>query len=120
VSHSVQSGYIEYAESERDYRLRYRNQPVPSGRTAGQCCSFKVVIPKFYASLGKPAMSTTLTVEGMSCGHCEQTVEEAIEALTGVQNAEADRDTEQVTVVGDASPEQLIAAVEDAGYDAGP
>jgi len=63
-------------------------------------------------------MSTTLSVEGMSCGHCEQTVEEAIEALAGVQNAEADRESEQVTVDGDASPEQLVAAVEDSGYDA--
>ncbi|MDQ2074112.1 heavy-metal-associated domain-containing protein [Haloarcula sp. NS06] len=63
-------------------------------------------------------MSTTLTVEGMSCGHCEQTVEEAIEALTGVQGAEADKDAEQVSVDGNVSTEQLIAAVEDAGYDA--
>ncbi|EMA21548.1 heavy-metal-associated domain-containing protein [Haloarcula marismortui] len=64
-------------------------------------------------------MSTTLTVEEMSCGHCEQTVEEAIEALDGVKDAEADRDAEQVSVDGDVSTEQLIAAVEDAGYDAG-
>ena len=64
-------------------------------------------------------MSTTLTVEGMSCGHCEQTVEEAIEVLAGVEKAEADRNAEQVSVDGDVSTEQLIAAVEDAGYDAG-
>jgi len=63
-------------------------------------------------------MSTTLTVEGMSCGHCEQTVEEAIEALAGVQGAEADKDAEQVSVDGDVSTEQLVAAVTDAGYDA--
>jgi len=63
-------------------------------------------------------MSTTLSVEGMSCGHCEQTVEEAIEALAGVQSAEADRETDQVIVDGNASPEQLVAAVEDSGYDA--
>ncbi|WP_336338282.1 heavy-metal-associated domain-containing protein [Haloarcula brevis] len=65
-------------------------------------------------------MSTTLTVEGMSCGHCEQSVEEAIEALDGVRSADADRDAEQVTVDGDASQEDLVAAVEDAGYDAAP
>ncbi|EMA26418.1 heavy-metal-associated domain-containing protein [Haloarcula argentinensis] len=64
-------------------------------------------------------MSTTLTVEGMSCGHCEQTVEEATEALAGVKDAEADRDADQVSVDGDVSTEQLIAAVEDAGYDVG-
>ena len=63
-------------------------------------------------------MSTTLTVEGMSCGHCEQTVEEAIKALTGVKGAEADRDAGQVSVDGDVNTEQLIATVEDAGYEA--
>jgi copper chaperone len=63
-------------------------------------------------------MSRTLTVEGMSCGHCEQTVEDAIEALTGVRAAAADRDADQVTVDGDADTEELVAAVEDAGYDA--
>ncbi|RLM95017.1 heavy-metal-associated domain-containing protein [Haloarcula sp. Atlit-7R] len=63
-------------------------------------------------------MSTTLAVEGMSCGHCEQAVEEAIEALAGVEGADADSDAGQVSVDGDISTEQLIAAVEDAGYDA--
>lgn len=63
-------------------------------------------------------MSTTLTVKGMTCGHCEQTVEEALEDIAGVRDAEADRDAEQVTVDGDADPEELVAAVEDAGYDA--
>ncbi|SDX16457.1 copper chaperone [Haloarcula vallismortis] len=53
----------------------------------------------------------------MSCGHCEQAVEEAIEALAGVQDAEADRDAEQVAVDGDISIEQLVTAVEDAGYE---
>lgn len=79
---------------------------------------FEVVTSKFRPVLVKVAMRATLTVEGMSCSHCEQTVEEAIEALTGVRNAAADREAEQVTVDGDASPEQLVAAVEDAGYDA--
>lgn len=63
-------------------------------------------------------MSTTLAVEGMTCGHCEQTVEEALEDIAGVRDAEADRDAKQVTVDGDADLEELVAAVEDAGYDA--
>jgi len=65
-------------------------------------------------------MSMTLTVEGMSCEHCEQTVEEALEDVPGVQDAEADRKTEQATVNanGDADPDALVTAVEDAGYDA--
>lgn len=63
-------------------------------------------------------MPTTLTVEGMSCGHCEQTVEKALEDVAGVREAKADRGAEQATVDGDADPEKLVAAVEDAGYDA--
>ena len=63
-------------------------------------------------------MSRTLTVEGMTCEHCEQTVEEALEGVVGVTDATADRETEQVTVEGDADPDAMVAAVEDAGYEA--
>ncbi|WP_247729801.1 CopZ family metallochaperone [Halovivax limisalsi] len=63
-------------------------------------------------------MSRTLTVEGMSCGHCEQTVEEALEGVAGVNGVTADRESDQATVEGDADPDDLVAAVEDAGYDA--
>lgn len=63
-------------------------------------------------------MSRTLTVEGMTCGHCEQTVEEALEEVGGVTSARADRDAETVTVAGDADVDALVSAVEEAGYDA--
>ena len=51
-------------------------------------------------------MSTTITVEGMSCEHCEQT------------GATTDREAEQAVVEGEADAAALVAAVEDAGYDA--
>ena len=60
-------------------------------------------------------MPTTITVEGMSCGHCEQTVEEALEALSGVTDAVADREEERATVEGDADVAVLLQAVEGAG-----
>lgn len=49
---------------------------------------------------------------------CEQTVEEALEGVSGVRDAEADRDAERATVDGDADTEAFVAAVEDAGFDA--
>lgn len=61
-------------------------------------------------------MNRTITVEGMSCGHCEQTVEEALEAIDGVTTADADRETTAVTVEGSAERNALVAAIEDAGY----
>jgi len=63
-------------------------------------------------------MATTITVEGMSCGHCEQTVEEALRGVSGVTDASADRESQRARVDGDADPAALVRAVEDAGYTA--
>ncbi|MCU4802744.1 heavy-metal-associated domain-containing protein [Halobacteria archaeon HArc-gm2] len=63
-------------------------------------------------------MSETITVEGMSCEHCEQTVEEALEGVDGVTDVSVDREAETATVEGDADTGSLVAAVDDAGYEA--
>lgn len=63
-------------------------------------------------------MPTTLTVEGMSCTHCEQTVAEALSDITGVENVAVDRESARATVEGDADVDALVTAVEDAGYSA--
>ncbi|MFB6074471.1 MAG: heavy-metal-associated domain-containing protein [Haloarculaceae archaeon] len=63
-------------------------------------------------------MSTTITVEGMSCEHCEQTVEDALRDVSGVTDATADREAERASVDGDADVATLVRAVEDAGYTA--
>jgi copper chaperone len=63
-------------------------------------------------------MPTTITVEGMSCGHCEQSVEDALRDVSGVTDASADNEAGQATVEGDADVDSLVTAVEDAGYSA--
>lgn len=63
-------------------------------------------------------MSQTITVEGMSCEHCEQAVEDALEGVDGVMSAEADREQERAIVDGDADPQALVGAVDEVGYDA--
>ncbi|MBX0297461.1 heavy-metal-associated domain-containing protein [Haloarcula nitratireducens] len=63
-------------------------------------------------------MPTTITVEGMTCGHCEQTVEEALREVSDVTDATADREAEQARVDGDVDTTALVQAVEDAGYTA--
>lgn len=63
-------------------------------------------------------MTTTITVEGMSCSHCEQTVEEALRDVSGVTDVTVDREDEQATVSGDADAPSLVEAVEEAGYTA--
>ncbi|WP_276258585.1 CopZ family metallochaperone [Haloglomus litoreum] len=63
-------------------------------------------------------MATTITVNGMSCDHCERTVSDAIEAVSGVTDVTVDRTAGTATVEGEADPNTLVAAVEDAGYEA--
>lgn len=63
-------------------------------------------------------MTTTISVDGMSCDHCEQTVEASIEVVPGVTAVSVDRTTRTATVEGDADVSALVTAVEDAGYEA--
>jgi len=57
-----------------------------------------------------------IDVGGMTCGHCEELVEDALTDLEAVTDATADNETGDVQYEGDADPDEVAAAVEDAGY----
>jgi copper chaperone CopZ len=60
-----------------------------------------------------------LAIEGMSCGHCVAAVSEALEDLPGVSVDAVKIGSAQVTYEpARVSPEQIVLAVEDAGYAA--
>ena len=61
----------------------------------------------------------TITVTGMSCTGCEQSVENALRDVDGVTRVEADHegDTVEVVVDGDTADDSLTAAIRDAGYE---
>ena len=59
---------------------------------------------------------TTYTVVGMTCGHCVASVTEEVTALAGVTDVNVDLESGALTVTGDASAEDVKAAVEEAGY----
>jgi copper chaperone len=73
--------------------------------------------PKRENRLGED-MAKEITVEGMNCGGCEETVEDALRDVPGVEDAAADNEADSVTVEGEASDEDIAAAVEDAGFTA--
>ena len=63
-------------------------------------------------------MKKVLLVEGMTCGHCEKAVKEALGELEGVSLVEVDLDSKKVEVEGDNLQDNLIKqAVEEAGYE---
>jgi len=61
---------------------------------------------------------TTYQVTGMTCGHCELSVQEEIAELDGVLEVHADHTTGRVTVTSTAPLDSsaVSAAVEEAGY----
>jgi copper chaperone len=58
-----------------------------------------------------------LKVEGMTCGHCAQTVTKAVEAVPAVERAVVDLKAGEVAVEGNADEATVRRAIEDAGYD---
>ncbi|NJD35107.1 MAG: heavy-metal-associated domain-containing protein [Betaproteobacteria bacterium] len=65
--------------------------------------------------------TTTIKVDGMSCGGCVKSVTGVLTALDGVAKAEVSLEQKQAVVEFDAgivSRDQLKAAIEEAGFDA--
>ncbi len=62
--------------------------------------------------------SQTFAVTGMTCGHCEASVQEEVGEIDGVVSVSADHTTGEVVVTstGALDPAAVAAAVEEAGY----
>lgn len=63
-----------------------------------------------------------LKVSGMSCGGCVKSVTGVLEALPGVSKAEVSLEKGEATVTyegGKVSREQMVGAIDDAGFTAG-
>jgi P-type Cu+ transporter len=67
---------------------------------------------------GGSAVSQELMIEGAGCASCVGKIESALKAIPGVENAEMNFAQRTVSVFGSAPAEQLIKAVEGAGYNA--
>ena len=60
----------------------------------------------------------TLSVPGMTCGHCESAVKQEVGAVGGVTDVLVDLDSKDVTVTGaDLDRAVLVAAIDEAGFD---
>ncbi|PSQ63223.1 MAG: heavy metal transporter [Halobacteriales archaeon SW_8_66_22] len=61
----------------------------------------------------------TLSVTGMACNGCEESVKNSLLALGDVNSVEADHETDTVEVVAAeaVSDDELADAVRDAGYE---
>ncbi|EGY53635.1 MerTP family mercury (Hg2+) permease, binding protein MerP [Neisseria shayeganii 871] len=64
--------------------------------------------------------TSTLNIEGMTCGGCAKSVAKILQAVPGVQQADVSYEQKQAVVTFDpaaTSEQALIEAVEDGGFD---
>ncbi|MDO5367646.1 heavy-metal-associated domain-containing protein [Kocuria sp.] len=66
-------------------------------------------------------MNTTITVSGMTCGHCVSSVKEELAEVPGVESVTVDLHAGGVSPVTiestlELTSEEIAAAVEEAGY----
>lgn len=60
----------------------------------------------------------TLSVPGMTCGHCEAAVKQEVGALAGVTDVAVDLETKDVVVTGSRlDRDAVVAAIDEAGFD---
>ena len=59
----------------------------------------------------------TLQVQGMTCNHCKENVENTLKALPNVVSIDVSLELASVTVKGTASFDDLKGAIEDIGFE---
>ncbi|MGJ0203358.1 cation transporter [Leucobacter sp. gxy201] len=64
--------------------------------------------------------TTEYAVTGMSCGHCENAIRQEVEQVAGVTGIEVSSATGRLAVTSDGAVDDaaVIAAVDEAGYEA--
>jgi len=62
-------------------------------------------------------MISTWVVSDVTCGHCKASIESEVAKLPGVERVEVDVDSKRVTVEGDVAPQDVEAAITEAGYE---
>ena len=64
-------------------------------------------------------MQTTISVSGMTCGHCAQAVTTELSKIAGVSEVKVDVETGKVEIdsASELNNADVAAAIEEAGYE---
>lgn len=63
-------------------------------------------------------MAKQYIIKGMNCPHCQASVAKAISGVSGVSGVDVNLSAGKASVEGEHNPDELIAAVRSAGFDA--
>lgn len=95
------------------------NEPeiAPVSESSCSCCSTETTAAAPATSTDAPG--THYSLEGLTCGHCVQSVQTAVLAVAGVESVTVDLvagGTSTLVVSGPAVPDDICSAVAAAGY----
>ena len=64
-------------------------------------------------------MNTTITVSGMTCGHCVNSVTEELKKIAGVSEVQVDLESGKVEITSaqEIAPSSINEAITEAGYE---
>jgi copper chaperone len=88
--------------------------PQATPHAAGSCCSTRATTPQRQATA-----DAEFLVEGLTCGHCVETVRKAASTVEGVHGAAVELvngGTSRLLISGSADPALIREAVSTAGY----
>lgn len=107
VSNALRLNFFDLHSAKRDRGIRRKG----AARRA-------VEAPE-NAEINAGAAVRVMKIEGMMCGHCEAAVKKALEAVEGVESAEANHEKGEAVVRlnGSVSNETLAKAVRDEDYE---
>jgi copper chaperone len=82
---------------------------------------WKEILVMIDKAANSPAgTTTTVAISGMTCGGCVASVTRVLSRIPGVAQATVDLGTGRATIVGAAPVQDIVAAVQAAGYGAQP
>ena len=118
VGNALRLNFFDMHDGRRDKKIRHKprkDQPQDAASQPTACCTVQCPVTPAAA---EGTVEKTMEIEGMMCEHCERTVQKALEAVPGVQQATADAKagTAVIRMLPDTPEEALSQAVEEAGY----
>ena len=118
VGNALRLNFFDMHDGRRDKKVRHKPRkdlPQDAAPQPTACCTVQCPVPPAAA---EGTVEKTMEIEGMMCEHCERTVQKALEAVPGVQQATADAKagTAVIRMLPDTPEEALSQAVEEAGY----
>lgn len=101
-------------------RLRFfKPQTAAVGAPGAALPQVQAQVQKAHEDEEDDSMKKVITVEGMSCQHCQASVEKALSAVQGVSAAKVNlaKKTATVTLAAEVADDALMSAVRDAGFE---